>query len=111
MRPAGTCTTRATIGIIVGHGSAGAAPGIEDQQDGGVVGGRRGRSSRPPAQGILDLLVGHVVPCRQPGVAGDGTGPRAKTQQKALRRRQDKEGLTAETPEGVVVHDCSLLSR
>ena len=42
---------------------------------------------RPPAQGILDLLVGQVVPRRQLGVTGDGGGPWAKTQQKALRRR------------------------
>ena len=70
----------------------------EDQQDGGVVEGVRGRNPRPPAQGILDLLVGQVAPRRQPGVTGDGAGLWAKTQQKALRRRQDKEGPTAETP-------------
>ena len=68
------------------------------QQDRGVVGGGRRRSPHPPAQGILDLLVGQVVPRRQPGVTGDGGGPLAKTQQKALRRRQEKEGPTAETP-------------
>jgi hypothetical protein len=32
-------------------------------------------------------------------------------QQKALRRRQEKESPTAETPQGIVVHDRSLLSR
>ena len=52
----------------------------------------------PGAQGILDLLVGEPVPRYQPGATGDGAGPRANAQQKALRRRQDKEGPTAETP-------------
>jgi len=42
---------------------------------------------------------------------GSDAGPRAKTHQEALRRRQEHEGPTAETPQGVVVNDRSLLSR
>jgi hypothetical protein len=65
---------------------------IEDQQDRGVVGGGRRRSPHPLAQGVMDLQVGQVVPRRQPGVTGDGAGPRAKTQQEALRCRQEDDG-------------------